>query len=171
MSYLEQRRNQKLNGKIDKPKKTYQIPKKSAKKIAEEKKDKVPGEMTELQKWYEGIMKKEDKQCWNCGQDLTNYSKEDWHACIAHIVPKSTFPSVATHPLNYMILGKWCNCHGTYDSNWDSAQKMPIFKEAIDRFIMISPDIQETHKLPNIFQQILDDRDPFKNFPTNDNIR
>lgn len=164
MSYLEERRNQKLNGKPEKPKKAYSIPKKSAKKLAQEKENKRSGGKSELQKWYDKIMKTEDKQCWNCGQSLSNYNNEDWHACIAHVIPKSTFPSVSTHPLNYMILGKWCNCHGTYDSNWEAAQKMPIFKEALDRFIMISPDIRETHKLPSVFQQILDDRDPFKNF-------
>ncbi len=164
MSYLEQRFNQKLNGKQEKPKKPYRIPKKSAKKIAQELEFKEAGLPSELQKWYEGIMAREDKQCWNCGESLAHYNKQDWHACIAHVLPKSIFPSVSTHRLNYMILGKWCNCHGTYDSNWDAARKMPIFKEATDRFIMISPDIKETSRIPDFFQKILDDNDPFKNF-------
>jgi hypothetical protein len=67
-----------------------------------------------------------------------------------------------------MILGKWCNCHGTYDSNWDAAKKMPIFKEATDRFIMMSPDVKETSRIPDFFQKILDDNDPFKNFNNED---
>jgi diadenosine tetraphosphatase ApaH/serine/threonine PP2A family protein phosphatase len=108
--------------------------------------------VTPLQLWYEEIMKSEDKQCWNCGISLSGYNKQDWHACIAHVLPKSQFPSVATHPLNYMILGKWCNCHGTYDSNWGAASRMPIFKEAMQRFIILEPDIKEKSKIPSIFQ-------------------
>lgn len=168
MNYLEERFNQKINGKPPKQKKVYKMPKKSAKKIAQEKLLKESGEESELVKWYEDIMKKEDKQCWNCGEDLTHYNKQDWHACIAHVIPKSQFPSVATHPLNYMILGKWCNCHGQYDSSWQAASKLPIFKEAVDRFIMISPDIKETSKIPDIFQIILDELCPFKDFNNED---
>jgi len=29
---------------------------------------------------------------------------------------------------------------------------------------MISPDIKETSRIPDFFQKILDDNDPFKNF-------
>lgn len=168
MSYLEERFNQKLNGKQEKQKKPYKLPKKSAKKLAQEKELKKSGGESELQKWYSAIMKKEEKQCWNCGASLTHYNNEDWHACIAHVIPKSLFPSVETHPLNYMILGKWCNCHGQYDSSWEKAQKMPIFKEAIDRFIMISPDIKESNKIPEVFKNILENTDPFKNFFKNE---
>ncbi|MEG7790094.1 hypothetical protein, partial [Listeria monocytogenes] len=48
-------------GKPKQPK-TYVIPKKSAKKIAQEKREKesrIPDEDTELQKWYAKIMQEE----------------------------------------------------------------------------------------------------------------
>lgn len=150
---IEEIRKLKGGSGVPKQPKKYTIPKKSAKKLKQEAEEKAQraGAMTPLQSWYEEIMKLEDKQCWNCGISLSGYNKKDWHACIAHILPKSQFPSVAMHPLNYMILGKWCNCHGTYDSSWGAASRMPIFEIAVERFNVFYPQILETRKIPSVF--------------------
>lgn len=153
---IEEIRKLKGEAGLPKPKKTYSIPKKSAKKKEKEIKEKAErgGEPTDLQKWYTEIMNREDKICWNCGINLSHYNKQDWHACVAHVLPKSLFPSIATHPSNFMILGKWCNCHGVYDSNWGSASRMKIFKEAVDRFTELEPFILEKHRIPEVFKKI-----------------
>lgn len=112
---------------------------------------------SELQVWYGNIMKKEVKICWNCGADLKHYNKQDWHSSIAHVIPKQHFKSVQCHPLNYLILGKWCNCHGTYDSNWMKAAGMKIFPKAIERFILIEPNIARNERqfIPEVLLQEL----------------
>lgn len=106
-------------GKPKQPK-TYVIPKKSAKKIAQEKREKesrIPDEDTELQKWYAKIMQEEEGKCWKTGQKINKQDKLGWHGSIAHVLDKANYPSVKTHPLNYMILSMWGSTHGQYDSS------------------------------------------------------
>ena len=138
---------------LPKKKKVYFIPKISKKKQKRDKeeRDARNGEDTELQKWYKRIIASEEMTCWNCNADLGRLSRDEMFSCVAHVLPKSIFPSVATHHHNYMILGRYCNCHGQYDSSWENASKMPIFKEAIDRFIIMEPEILERSKIPDVF--------------------
>jgi hypothetical protein len=52
--------------------------------------------------------------------------------CIAHILPKSLFPSVATHPLNWIELS--IDAHAKFDRDWETASKMKCFAIARERF-------------------------------------
>lgn len=138
---------------LPKKKKVYFMPKVSKKKQKRDREEREErnGEDTEQQKWYKAIISSEDRVCWNCGTDLGSLTRDEMFSCVAHVLPKSIFHSVATHPDNYMILGRYCNCHGQYDSSWENASKMPIFKEAIDRFIIMEPEVAERSKIPDMF--------------------
>jgi hypothetical protein len=129
-----------------KPKKP--IPKKSAKKLAEEKeaKELLNGGETELQQWYADIMKKEPGKCWETGELINKKDKIGWHGSIAHVLPKEHFPSVATHPKNYMILKMWGGTHGRYDSNWMSAAKMNIWPYAVKIINLLYPQLTPEEK-------------------------
>lgn len=146
-----------------KPKKP--IAKKSAKKIAEEKKQKeiLGGGDTELQKWYGNIMKNEKPVCWETGNVINVKDKVGWHGSIAHVLPKKLFPSVATHPHNYLILEMYGGSHGQYDSSWANAKKMKVWSKAVERFLMIEPDIAlgERKYIPDCLMEELIKRDPF----------
>lgn len=133
----------------------------SAKKAAELKAN--GGEETELQKWYSRIMKKEDAVCWETGEKLNKNDKIGWHGSIAHVLPKSVFPSVATHPLNYMILSMWNGSHANYDSSWAKAQSMKIWPIARDRIVMMEPDLteEERRKLPDFVREYINNQQPF----------
>lgn len=100
--------------------------------------------------WYAKIMASEAPVCWECGSKINKFDRVTWHGSIAHVIPKSLFDSVKTHPMNYLILGRYC-CHGIYDSSWDAASKMKIWPVAVERFrmfekLIISPE--EYRKLP-----------------------
>jgi len=138
---------------LPKKKKIYFMPKVSKKKqkIDREERADRNGEDTDQQKWYKLTISSCDRVCWNCNADLSRLSRDEMFSCVAHVLPKSIFPSVATHPDNYMILGRYCNCHGQYDSSWENASKMPIFKEAIDRFVIMEPEVVERSKIPDVF--------------------
>lgn len=144
---------------LPKKKKVYFIPKVSKKRRQSDREEKEHrnGEDTEQQKWYKAIIASEDRVCWNCNADLSRLSRDEMFSCVAHVLPKSIFPSVAMHHHNYMILGRYCNCHGQYDSSWENASKMPIFKEAVDRFIIMEPDISERSKIPDVFLHYIKD--------------
>jgi hypothetical protein len=85
---------------------------------------------TSLKNWYKDKMKNEKPVCWETGNKINKNDKLGWHGSIAHILPKSLFPSVATHPKNYMVLDMWGGVHAQYDRNWKSASKMKIWKYA-----------------------------------------
>lgn len=143
------------------------IPKKSAKRIEEDRlvKEALNSEDTELQKWYENIMKTEKNQCWETGEWIDKYEdivvddeivgqkfSMGWHGSIAHILPKNLFPSVKTHPSNYMILKMWGGTHGQYDSSWLNASKMKVWGHACKIFNILYPLLtqEEKAKLPEI---------------------
>lgn len=155
-----------LKAREPKPKKVYKgIAKKSAKKIAQEAVEKAQRESnggTELEKWYAAIMERETPKCWetdewigkpdkqNIIDDHPEMSDEEievafkkaqfaWHGSIAHILPKSDYPSVATHPQNYMILKMWGGIHGTYDASWEKAAKMKVWKYAVKIINILYP--------------------------------
>ena len=144
------------------PKTTGKKERKPIKKIsdklkAEREKEKVErnGENTELQKWYENIMNKEDAICWETGERIDKRDKFGWHGSIAHVLDKANFPSVATHPENYMILKMWGGTHGQYDSSWESASKMKVWTHACRIFNILYPLLtsEEKRKLPDVILQ------------------
>lgn len=112
-------------------------------------------EPTELQKWYSGIMESESGKCWETGASINKNDKRGWHGSICHVLPKSLFPSVATHPMNYMILKMWGGTHGQYDSSWENAAKMKIWTYACKIFNILYPLLtrEEKSKLPDIILQ------------------
>lgn len=150
----------KANRGIPKEKKKYVLPKKSAKKLAQEKVEKEQrseGQQTELQKWYERIMQSEMPICWETGEKIDTGDKLGWHGSIAHILPKDLFDSVKTHPMNYMILKMWGGTHGQYDSSWEKAAKMSIWPYAVRIINILYPLLtrEEKSKLPEtIIQEI-----------------
>jgi hypothetical protein len=86
--------------------------------------------------------------CEECGARLKGDVSE-----IAHILPKSTFKSVATNDNNVLYLcGMWSNsqCHSNYD-NYPSAKvkEMKIFDKVSERFRILAEEITEkiTYKI------------------------
>ncbi len=139
------------------PKPKKPLAKKSAKKIAEEKAEKASrgGEETELQKWYKKIMDEEPGKCWETGERIDKSDTFGWHGSIAHVLPKNDYPSVATHPQNYMILKMWGGTHGQYDSSFENASKMKIWPYAVKIINILYPLLtqEEKRKLPEVVLQ------------------
>lgn len=158
---------------LPKPKAVYRIPKKSEKKKQREKEDaallKEAREMGkplegDLDQWFQDRMKENEPVCMECGFRadwllLPEYEKI-WKACQAHILPKkkSQFPSVATNPLNHLVLfpswgGHLCGCHGFYDSGWYNATTMKVWPKAVEKFQQFKDSIaqKERYKIPEQF--------------------
>ena len=86
--------------------------------------------------------------CEECGARLKGDVSE-----IAHILPKSTFKSIATNDDNVLYLcGMWSNsqCHSNYD-NYPVAKvkEMKIFGKVSERFQILEQEITEkiTYKI------------------------
>lgn len=160
---LEQIRKLKEQALIPKPKKNYVIPKKSAKKIKQDILAK--GDDNSLDLWFEERKKDLTGKCKHCGgktwvasdlvvsEDVYRNDKEFYRHCIAHILPKAYFPSVATHPLNFIELCFWGkNCHGNMDNKILDLTEMNCWDEIIEKFVAIYPfiDKKERRKIPEV---------------------
>lgn len=171
--YFKKRQGQKATGTIaaDAPKKKYAgIKPISDKKAAAMKAEKEArgGDDTELQKWYKGRQKYLTGKCSRCG---ATYDKKNLAAAIgatAHILAKrpEKFPSVATHPQNFIELGTYCGCHNFFDNlaSWDEIKESVLWPEIVEKFLMIEPNIapEERHRIPKVLVDVISERHPFE---------
>ena len=135
------------------------IPKVSAKRAAEMAEEKKVGTKKvgklELDKWFHDIEKKHFTEfggcyCMECGRWIhPSFAR---HAT-AHLLPKKTFKSVATHELNYLILGVGCGCHYKTD-RVDKFIKMKVWPEAARRIKIMLP-LLPIDELRHISSQLL----------------
>ena len=123
------------------------------KKTLKEKGEPANNEL--LDKWFDKIMKiiEASPYCWECGKYIP---KPFYRMACAHILPKRQnygFPSVATHDLNFLILGAGCGCHSKYDMCWEDAQKMKVWSIAVERFQQFRDfiDASEANRIPDVF--------------------
>ncbi len=128
----------------------------------------------EQEEWFSEIMEREQPVCWNCSAKAKWLKDEQftglWRSCVAHILPKREdfgFPSVAAHPMNYMILfpacSKICACHDIYDTMYESYANdesriekftdLKVFPIALKRFKRFKKDIaqDELYRIPQAF--------------------
>lgn len=152
MSYLQQRLHEKINGKEELPKKVYRIPKKSAKKIAQEAAEKPVN--TELDRWYSAMRKMMTGRCEICGGKTEKHNDNSFKKSIHHLFPKrkNQFPSVATHIFNRLELCFYDNsCHANLENG--SITLESIKKEnpqawdiIIRRATLVRPSMTEEEK-------------------------
>jgi hypothetical protein len=153
MGYLEDRAARK-NGLL--PKLEFKKPKKPIAKIGKKKLEemKVAKDDT-LDGWFEKIDKRHCGEhgfthCMECGAIVPRaYIR---HAT-AHLLPKKIFKSVATHPLNYLILGAGCGCHEK-THRIDKFIKMKTWPIAKERILTMMPFLP-TDELRRISNQLL----------------
>jgi hypothetical protein len=88
-------------------------------------------------------------RCSNCDAPIPI---QFYRHAVAHIIPKSIFESVATHPLNWLKLGATCGCHDL-THRLDTFSKMFVFRFAVDRFKVFEPLITEKHKHLDAFRE------------------
>lgn len=170
---LEEIRKLKEQSGIPKPKKTYQIPKKSAKKLAAEAKEREErGENdTNLQRFYRSAMKRMTGYCLGChARTETNvYSGAIFSIC--HILDKreTMCPSVKDHPQNWVELCP--DCHREFDTPpfekdktlWDKRESMGFWNIVRDKMVMVYPslDPSEHRHFPESVLKYMEKNQPF----------
>lgn len=141
--------------KLPKIKKQYTIPKKSAKRIAQE----MSADNDELLNWFKARRKEMTGKCWHCSGKSMKEDDTKYHYSIAHLLPKSYFPSIATHPLNWIELCFYSpSCHTNYDSGALDLINLHCFDEVIKRFVAMYPSIakEERRRIPAILLNYLE---------------
>lgn len=114
----------------------------------------------ELEQWFDNIAWTiaQNPYCMECGTFIPEKIKQigskkiisGYRCATAHIFPKNIFESVATHPVNFLILGAGCGCHDK-THRLDTFSDMKIFPEAIRRFRLFEKSITEKHKYLTTF--------------------
>lgn len=145
-------------------KKKHKIAPKSQKRIEKEKEQKKTPDVSKLalEKWFADIRAKHWGKtgfcnCWECGEPISiSFSR---HAS-AHLLPKRFFKSVATHPVNYLILGAGCGCHSKSD-RIDKFVQMKIWPLAASRMKIMIKDLpfDELKHISTELHEALDNTD------------
>jgi hypothetical protein len=82
---------------------------------------------------------------------------------VAHILPKSTCPSVATHPLNWIELN--VDFHKKFDAmSWEEREKLgcwPVIRERLIHIWLHLAEAERRH-FPHSLRQWIEDNEPFK---------
>jgi hypothetical protein len=144
---LEEIRKLKEQALLPKQKKVYKIPKMSKKMI--EKKLDESGKFkanAELEKWFQDRRREDSGICNEpgCTTPTYKFNSERWKFSLCHIIKKSTFPSVATHPYNCIHL---CfTHHQIFDAGYSVSSKMGVWALAKKKFEFFRKEIKERHK-------------------------
>lgn len=122
---------------------------------------------TSLDQWFGERHKEMTGECVNCNRPtITKVNPNPkiplyWKYSVAHILPKSLFHSIATHPLNFIELCYFENsCHTNFDNNGFeyAKEKMPVLWNIIvARFKILYPCIAEDErkKIPDVLLETL----------------
>lgn len=151
--------NRLLLARTGKVKKEPAGPKRESDKAKSEKKEekKARGSNpTDKEQWFLERRKEMTGKCLHCGGRSCKGDNMFFRHSIAHILPKKLFPSVATHPLNWIELCFWeNNCHGNLDNHTLDLIELNCFDTVIERFVAMYPEIgkKERRNIPDVLKQ------------------
>jgi len=120
--------------------------------------NKPPKDYAELDRWFKERRKEMTGKCANCNGDSCKYYDKYYKFSIAHLLPKAYFPSVATHPDNWIELCHFGNsCHTNYDNKMIDLIDLNCFDTVIQKFTKIYPHIaaEEKRRIPPILIEYL----------------
>lgn len=113
----------------------------------------------ELNRWFNERRKELDGKCKHCGNPSCKNDEKYFKFSICHILPKAYFPSVATHPKNFIELCFWGNnCHGNMDNKMLDLTEMNCWDEIVTKFCQMYPiiDAKEKKRIPKMLLQYME---------------
>lgn len=147
--YMRQRAEHIAKGRPLKEKKTYSIPKKSAKREAKEKEQRAAGGDNALDLWFEARRKEMKGVCCLCGGKSEKHNDATYRRSIHHLFDKkpSLYPSVATNPDNWLEVCHFGNsCHDNIHNRtitWELLHDSSEWSIIVSKFKKIYPFIAE----------------------------
>lgn len=147
---IEQIRRLKEEALLPKVKVRKAIPKKSAKKIAQEKEQKeLLGDNDTLKEQWFKARRKEMVGCCQCGCGKPSQKKDDMYFrhSIAHVFNKKDFQSIMYHPLNWVERAFWGGDHTNMDEGgMDKWVNMADFDDIVEKFHVLVPLLTDKEK-------------------------
>lgn len=118
---------------------------------------KAPKDYAVLERWFKERQREMVGRCANCSGKSEAHTKM-YKCSIGHILPKAYFPSVATHPDNWIELCFYGNsCHTNFDNKMLDLIDMNCFDQIITKFAKMYPFIaqDEKRRIPPILIEYL----------------
>lgn len=132
------------------------IAKKSAKRIEQDKLDKVNSSNDELELWFKNTRNKLCGFC-KCGCNLTSSKNDDKYfkfSC-CHIFPKSKFESIKTHPLNFVERAFWGGCHSVMDdTSMDRWKGFADWNDIVEKFHLLAPLLTDEERATKFYSHL-----------------
>lgn len=160
MSYLEERRKHIEAGRPLKQKKSYQIPKVSEKRKAKIKEQAAEGTDSEMDLFFQSQRKGMTGRCLFCNGDTMKKDDEKFHFSLAHLLPKSVFKSVATHP---SILIELCfygeSCHTNFDNGmitWEFIKDSKEWDIISEKLMEVLPLVAEEERKNKLYSRLIE---------------
>lgn len=126
----------------------------SDKRAAENKEAKLKGTDSEMDLFFKSQRKGMTGKCLFCSGDTMKKDDEKFHFSLAHLLPKSIFKSVATHPSITIELCFYGNsCHTNFDNGmitWEfifDSKEGEIIREKLLEVLPLVSDEERKHKL------------------------
>ncbi len=143
-----------LAEKTTKKKEPKPLRKVSLKKEAENKAAKEAGTDGEMDAFFKGLRKSMTGRCLFCNGNTMKQDDDKFHFSLAHLMPKSIFKSVATHPDIIIELCFYGNsCHTNFDNGmitWltlKDSKEWDIIKEKLLTVLPMVAQEERKHKL------------------------
>lgn len=111
-----------------------------------------------LDRWFKDRRKEMTGKCHHCNGISCKHDDKYYKFSVCHILPKAYFPSIATHPSNFIELCFWNkNCHGNMDNKILDLIEMNCWDEIVTKFCIMYPSIAEKEKrrIPSILLEYL----------------
>lgn len=134
---------------------------------------KAPKEYAEMDRWFKERRKEMTGACQHCGgktqmdidvmvkfvKGIGKIVSPNYKYSVAHLLPKSVFKSVATHPDNWIELchfGK--SCHKNFDDHYLDLMELNCFDTVIEKFVRMYPSIapEEKRRIPQVLLQYIE---------------
>lgn len=155
---LEEIRKLKEDALLPKTKKVYRIPKKSLKKIAQEKSEKenrVDGE-TQKEKWFQDRRKEMIGVCQcGCATKSSKHEDDNFRSSVAHIFAQRLFPSIKFHELNWVERNFWDGHHTNMDNrSMDLWPNMADWDDIKEKFHNLVPLLTEQERATKFYTHL-----------------
>jgi hypothetical protein len=159
MSYLDERRAFIAAGRPLKQKKPYQIKKVSDKRAAKIKEQSKSGSDSEMDLFFKSMRKSMKGKCLFCGADTMKKDDDKFHFSLAHLLQKSVFKSVATHPDNIIELCFYNNsCHTNFDNGmitWEFIKDSKEWEIIKEKLLEVLPLVAENERSNKLYSKLI----------------
>lgn len=117
-----------------------------------------------IDKWFNDRRYEMSGTCvCGCGQKSSKGENRYFKHSIAHVLGKAKFPSIATHPVNFIELAFWGGCHSTFDDKgyaYCKETNPKLWAIVVQRFKVLFPCIAENEikYIPDVLMYELDNQ-------------